>query len=163
MSRNRQFIEHADAFGELLVGMLNDPEVRIFQDLDRGQIGYEQRELWPLVYAHLIRMGNRLLDRGLISSERAIAGAVACTHAEEILRAGLQPQWGCVGVRQCACGCGRWFLARPQQRRYYMAACRTRLWELKMTGEQKKHRRLRRTRYMSTYYDMYFRAKPPHA
>jgi hypothetical protein len=163
VSRNRQFIEHADAFGKLLVEMLNDPVLPIFQDLDRGQIEYEQRELWPFFYAHLIREGNQLLDRGLICSERAIAGAVVFTRCEEILCTGLQPQAGCVGIRQCACGCGRWFLARPQQKRYYKAACRTKLWELKMTKEQKKQHLLRRKRLMSTYYNKHFRAKSLHA
>jgi hypothetical protein len=156
-------MEYADACGELLVRMLNDPEVRVFQDLDRGQIGYEQRELWPLVIAHLVRKGNWLLDRGLICSEQAITGAVTFTRFEELLCAGLLPQAGCVGIRQCACGCGKWFLSRPQQKRSYNAACRTKLWELKLTEEQKSRRRLHKKIYGRGYYEENFKAKSPHA
>ena len=159
MPKDRQFIESAEWYGERLVEFLNDPQTDQFPNLNRGQTGYEQADLWPFFFARLIRNCNWFLDRGAICSHLAIRGAVAFTRLQETLIMALRTAPGIARIRQCACGCERWFVVRTQKQRFHNAACRNKLWEQKMTQEQRERRRLRMKRSMAVYYNRNFKAE----
>jgi hypothetical protein len=62
-------------------------------------------------------------------------------------------------VRECACGCGKWFLAERQNQRYY-GDHRKVAWQHGMTAEQKKRRRAQNQQAQRRFYDRELKADP---
>jgi hypothetical protein len=62
-------------------------------------------------------------------------------------------------VRECACGCGRWFLAERQNQKHY-ADHRKKAWQQSTTPEQKERRRVQNREAQKRFYNKTFKARP---
>ncbi len=88
-------------------------------------------------------------DQGLIGSEQFAKAVVMFTRLQDL----LATLWATVEsdrMRQCACGCGRWFFARKRGRQFHDKNCRRSAQVL--THAQKEHRRVYMRNYMKKYY-----------
>jgi predicted RNA-binding Zn ribbon-like protein len=139
MAKNRQVSKTANSAGEVLVKYLN-------AIVDRPELNQ----------SILVRELQQELDQGSIDFDDSVKLVILYTRLEDAIAA-LWSSTESARVRQCACGCGKWFLARTQKHRHY-GAHRKRTWELAMTEEQKKGRRVRMQRFMQSYYDRNFKA-----
>jgi predicted RNA-binding Zn ribbon-like protein len=145
MPKNRQITERATPAqvryaGETLVKYLNAIE------------GHPE-----LNQSILVRDLQRQLAQGSMNFEQCVKAAILFIRLEDVIAA-LWSSADSARIRQCACGCGIWFYARPRQRRCCTAACRQKLWELGMTEEQKDGRRMRMKLFRRGYYDRNFKA-----
>ncbi len=62
-------------------------------------------------------------------------------------------------IRECACGCGKWFLAERRNQRYY-GDHRKRASNRRMTGERRERRRVQNRQAQQRYYAKNFKATP---
>jgi hypothetical protein len=61
--------------------------------------------------------------------------------------------------RECACGCGKWFLAERRNQRH-CGDHRKLAWQRGMTAEQRERRRVQNQQAQRRYYDRDLKAKP---
>jgi hypothetical protein len=92
-------------------------------------------------------------DQGLIGCEQGAKLVVLFTRLQDLLAA----LWGSTEsarIRQCTCGCGKWFFAHRKDQRFLNENCRRKAHV--STTEQKEHRRAYMGPYMKKYYAQNF-------